>query len=69
VADKGVIILGDWVTTIISSIGDMFSALYHVNNADGGPTLAINPILACVLLPVVSGIAAFAVRLIKRRKA
>lgn len=62
--------MSEWVTTIISAISTLFTSLYTVNDAAGAntPTLASNPILACILLPVVSGVAVFCVKLAKRRK-
>lgn len=62
--------MGTWVTDILSAISSFFTTLYTVHTPGGGTTgtAANNPILLCVLLPVVTGIAAFAVRLIKRRK-
>lgn len=61
--------MSEWVTTIISAISSFFTTLYTVNTDESAvATLAGNPILACVLIPVVGGIAAFCTRLAKKRK-
>lgn len=62
--------MSDWVTTILSAISSLFTSLYTVYNSAGEGTanLASNPILACILLPVVGGVAAFCVRLAKRAR-
>ena len=51
--------MGDWVTTILSAIGSMFTTMYDSENT----------VLAyCMLIPVVGGIAAFCTRLAKRSR-
>lgn len=60
--------MSDWVTTIITAISQFFTTLYTVNAGNSTNVLDLNPILLCVLLPVVGGVAAFCTRLVKRRK-
>lgn len=61
--------MADWVTTIIGAITSFFTTLYTViPNGANGPLDATNPILMCILIPVVSGVAAFCVRLAKRSR-
>lgn len=51
--------MGDWVTTILSAIGSMFTTMYDSENT----------VLAyCMLIPVVGGIASFCTRLAKRSR-
>lgn len=49
----------EWVTTIITSIGSMFTTLYDPENVT---------IATCSLIPVVVAIAGFCTRLIKRTR-
>lgn len=62
--------MSEWITTILGAITSFFTSLYHVNVIDGTTQQQItaNPILMCVLIPVVSGIAAFCIRLAKRSR-
>lgn len=51
--------MSEWVTTILSAIGSMFTTMYDPENT----------VLAyCMLIPVVGGIAAFCTRLAKRSR-
>jgi hypothetical protein len=49
--------MAEWVNTIITSMGTMFSTLYDPENVT---------IATCSLIPVVAGIAAFCTKLVKR---
>lgn len=61
--------MSDWITTILSAISSFFTSLYTVNPSTGDVTaITANPLLMCVLIPVVGGIAAFAIRLVKRAR-
>lgn len=49
--------MSEWVTTILSAVGTMFTSMYDSENT----------VLAyCILIPVVGGIASFCTRLAKR---
>lgn len=60
--------MSDWITTILGAITSFFTTLYTVNTGDNLNLATGNPILMCVLIPVVSGIAAFCVKLTKRAR-
>lgn len=61
--------MAEWITTILSAIGSLFTSLYTVQvTGNNENPLGANPILACILIPVVGGIAAFCIRLAKRAR-